>query len=290
MRKGILLIAVILLSTAGFVRAEEEKLGVTLDVTYLSSYIWRGFDWFHDDRGAIQTGIGLDLWDTGFGFKIVSTSAIGAGSGRLGGLLQEVPGSEVGFQNLERWDYTLYYHNIFDEQETWATGYNVGWTYYNFPDSPKKAFDMQEVFASFSWPNICPAGVVPSYTVVCMWPSESGSGLNRTFASVDKTTGAGSGGIGGWLHIVGLDYDLTVPGIMPETPEQTFHLSANMVYNDGVLAADHDWSHAVLGVSTNFDISNNLSFTPGLYYQASMEDSVNRDDEVWVSLSMKYAF
>jgi len=290
MRKGILLIAVILLSTAGFVRAEEEKLGVTVDVTYLSSYIWRGFDWFHDDQGAIQTGIGLDLWDTGFGFKIVRTSAIGAGKGPLGGYMQQYDVELLGFQNLERWDYTLYYYNSLFEAETYATDYKVGWTYYNFPDSSKNYADMQEVFASLSWPKICPAGVVPSYTVVCMWPSESGSDLNRIFASADKTTGAGSGSAGGWLHIVGLGYDWTVPGIMPETPEQTFHLSANMVYNDGVLAADPDWSHAVLGVSTDFDISNNLSFTPGLYYQASMDDSVNRDDEIWVGLSMKYAF
>jgi len=73
-----------------------------------------------------------------------------------------------------------------------------------------------------------------------------------------------------------------------------------MVYNDGVAPGvvinqasgtiDHDWSHAVFGVSTDFDLGNNLSFTPAVYYQSSWEDSVNTEDEAWVSLSMKYAF
>ena len=49
-KKVILLIAVVLLSTASLVRAEEEQLGVTLDVTYVSSYIWRGVDLLDDKR------------------------------------------------------------------------------------------------------------------------------------------------------------------------------------------------------------------------------------------------
>ncbi len=78
MRKGILLIAVILLSTAGFVQAEEEKLSGTIDVTYLSKNIWRGFDYYADDHSAFQTGIGIDLYGTGFGVDVRLTRAISA--------------------------------------------------------------------------------------------------------------------------------------------------------------------------------------------------------------------
>ena len=293
-KKVILLAVVILLSTAGLVQAQERKLSGTIDVTYLSSYIWRGVDWFHDDRGAIQPSIDLNLWDTGFGFKITSTMPIGNGSGPLTGNMQKVTenttGMEVSFQNLERWDYTLYYHNTFKEQETWATNYTVGWTYYNFPDSSKNRFDMQEVFASFSWPNICPAGIVPSYTAIYMWPSESGSALNRATRGFDKMLGVGSGSISGWIHVFGLAYDWTVPGFLAETPEQTLHLSTDFVYNDGALAVDHDWSHVVLGVSTSFELADSLSFTPGIYYQETMDDSVNTQDEFWVGLGISYTF
>jgi len=110
-----------------------------------------------------------------------------------------------------------------------------------------------------------------------MWPAKSDSVVS---------------GAEGWIHIFGLGYDWAIPALMPETTEQLLHLSADFVYNSGTarLNVDHDWSHAVLGVSTDFDIANNLTFTPGLYYQLSMDDSINPDDETWVSLSMKYKF
>jgi len=95
-------------------------------------------------------------------------------------------------------------------------------------------------------------------------------------------------------NIFGLDYALTIPPIIPETTEQVLNLHAEAIYNDGVGPAgeivDHDWSNAVFGVSTDFDLGNNLTFTPAFYYQSSWDDSVNDDDETWVSLSMKYKF
>ncbi len=138
---------------------------------------------------------------------------------------------------------------------------------------------MQEVFVSFSWPEICPEGIVPSYTIVQMWPAESKADCQDN---------------GGWWHIFGLGYDLSVPGLTSDTPEQILHLSAETAYNDSVYAGgktvDHDWSHAVFGISTDFDLGNNLGLTPGIYYQSSWDDSVNASDEYWLSLSMKYKF
>jgi len=275
-KKAILLAAVIMLSTAGLAQAQEGELSGTIEVTYLSSYIWRGFDYYADDHSAIQPSIDIDLYGTGFGVKVLHSRAISAP-----------------FENAERISIALYYGNSLFEGENYATDYTTGWVYYGFPDEPRsgsargQAADMQEFFASFSWPNICPAGVVPSYTIVCMWPSEGKSTVRNN---------------AGWLHIFGLGYDWTVPGFLPDTPEQMVHLSAEMVYNDGAAPGvapgpgvtgskiDHDWSHAVFGVSTDFDVAKNLTFTPGVYYQSSWDDSVNTEDETWVSLSMKYAF
>jgi len=270
-KKGILLVAVVLLSAVSFAQAEEGELTGTIDVTYLSSYIWRGFDYYADGHSAIQPSIDLDLYGTGFGINVLWSRAIGGE-----------------FENAERISTTLYYANSIN-----GTDYKVGWVYYGFPDEPRsgsmmtdaQAADMQEAFASLSWPDLCPAGVVPSYTVLTMWPSEGDSAARKN---------------SGWAHIVGLNYDLTVEGFLPETPEQVLQLSAAAVYNDGVApgvvigtasgTVDHDWSHAVFGISTDFDLGNNLSLTPGIYYQSSWEDTVNTQDETWVGVSMKYKF
>lgn len=258
-KKAILLIAVILLSTAGLIQAQERNISGTFDVTYLSRYIWRGFDMYEDDHSAIQPSIDLDLYGTGLGIKILWSRA-----------------NKSGFEDNEWFNYTLYYNNSLFQAQNYATDYTVGWGYYNYPNRSKKASDLQEFFAAFSWPEICPAGVVPSYTVVLMWPSKS----NSTFAS----------DYGGWLHVLGLDYDITVPELISEIPVHTIHLSADFVYNDGVLGADTEWSHMVFGLSTDLEIRNNLTFTPAVYYQSSWDDSVNNDDEIWVGVSMKYKF
>ena len=269
MKKGILLAAAILLSAAGFAQAQEGELSGSANLTFLSSYIWRGYDWYRNNGPAVQLGMDLNFYDTGFGLSIVNTRALKSGNGF----------GNISHQNLERIDLTLSYNNNLFEGQQYATDYKLGWVYYNFPDSSSNYMDMQELFLSLSWPEMCPRGIVPSYTIVCLWPSESNSWIDTQ-----------TGGAGGWLHIVGVGYDWTIPGFVPETPEQILHLSADLVYNDGVFGADHDWSHGTLGVSTMFNIVENLTLTPGLYYQVSMDDSVNDKDEFWVSLGLSYKF
>jgi hypothetical protein len=271
-KKGILLTAVILMSTAGLVQAQEGELHGVIDVTYLSKYIWRGFD-IYGDKSAIQPSIDLDLYGTGFGVNLMAHRA---NSGE--------------YENSERWDYTLYYQNNLFEGETYATNYRLGWVYYNYPDNSshtRDSLDLQEIHAILSWPKICPAGIVPSYCIVKLWPSNSGTVVGARSPS--------GGTASGFAHIFMLDYGLTVPGLLPETPEQVLNLHTEMVYNDGVgpngANVDHDWSNIVFGVSTDFDLGNNLSFTPGIFHQITMDKSVNPDkDETWVGLSMRYKF
>lgn len=275
-KKAMLLIAVILFSAAGLAQAQEGELHGVIDVTYVSSYIWRGFDLYPPDHSAIQPSIDVDLFGTGFGFKTWMTRANGRG-----------------FENSERWDYTLYYQNSLFADESYATNYRLGWVYYNYPDQPEKGSmtapnaALQEIHAILSWPKIFPIeGLVPSYCLVKMWPSESNS-----YSGAKSPFG---GTASGFAHIFMLDYGLPIPGLLPDTPEQTLRLHTEVIYNDGVGPAgqdvDHDWSNAVFGVATDFDLGNNLAFTPGVYYQSSWDDSVNPSDEYWVSLGMSYRF
>jgi len=278
MKKGILLAAVILLSTVGFAQAQEELSG-TIDVTYLSAYLWRGFDEYPGahGEGAILSSIDLDLYGTGLGLNVLWSRA-------NTGAVKKAVNNGISFENNERIDLTLSYSSSYFEYETYATDYSVGWVYYNYPDQPREGSssdtrsNAQEFFASLSWPEISPEGVVPSYTIIRMWASESG---------------AYDHDLSGWFHIFGLGYDLPVEGLLPDIPEQILHLSAAMVYNEGAggPGVDHDWSHLVLGVSTDFDLGNDLTLTPGVYHQNTFERSVNGDEDItWASLSLKYAF
>ncbi|MHC4394089.1 MAG: TorF family putative porin [Planctomycetota bacterium] len=265
MKKGILLTAVVLLSAVSLVQAEEGKLGATYDITFVSRYIWRGQDRYAPNVTGIQQNLDIDFYGTGLGVNIFSSRA-----------------NTAGFENLEELDITLYYCNTAFEGAA-TMDYTLGWVHYNYPDEPRGgnpavpgSGDMQEFFATLSWPELCDFGIVPSYTAIVMWPATSGSN-----AAVNR----------GWYHVVGLGYDLNVPGMLPETAEQALNLSFELWYNDGAYGADNDWSHAVFGVSTDFEITENLSFTPGLYYQITMNNLVNTDkDETWVTLGMSYTF
>jgi len=274
-KKAILLTAVFLFATLSVVQAQEGELHGTIDVTYLSKYVWRGFD-IYGDKSAIQPSIDLDLYGTGFGVNIMGHMA-----------------NSSEYVNGERWDYTLYYCNSLFEGESYAMNYRLGWVNYNYPDNPSKGSatapnaSLQELHAMLSWPNICPAGVIPTYILVKMWPSESGSfsGSNSPFG----------GTASGFAHIFMLDYPMTIQGIMPDTAEQVLHLHTELIYNDGVGPAgqnvDQDWSNAVFGISTSFDLGSNLMLTPAIYYQVTMDKSVNDDkDETWATAGLTYKF
>jgi len=269
MKRVVFLTVAVWLGAAGLIHAQEHSISITgsVEFTYLNSYIWRGFDMYGESCSALQPSVDLDIFDSGFRANILVSIPSDSGT------------------NLKEARYSPYYNNSLWEGEKYVMRYKAGWTYYDYFDNPRETYNMQEIFAAFTWPEICPAGFVPSYTAICSWPYKSNSDLARKSA--------------GWLHIFGLGYDWTVPGILPDTPQQKFHLSGAVVYNDGAWdfaspggdgTVDHDWSHAVFGISTDFDLGYNITFTPTVYYQASMDNSVNTEDEVWVSLNMAYRF
>ena len=268
-KKAILLTAVILLTTAGFAQAQEGELSGTVDVSYVSKWIWRGFDMI-DDKAAVQPSVDLDLFGTGFSLNVLASYAGSSGT------------SDVSTVNMTRYDYTLAYSCTLFEGETYATDVRANFIYYDFIDEPDKAADAEELGVGFSWPELCPAGIVPSYYVCKLWNARSSSDLASDYP--------------GWIHIFGLGYDLKTPGILPDTPEQVFNLSAAAVYNDGAggnpktgAVADHDWSHILWGVSTEIEAGPG-TFTPAVYYQTSMDDSVNPEDEFWAGLSYAIPF
>ena len=185
----------------------------------------------------------------------------------------------------------VYYGNRFFDGEAYATNYRIAYVYYNYPDMSAhtvKSVDLQELQAFFCWPEILPIkGLVPGYVLVKLWPSNSG-----TFVG---TKSPSTGSASGFAHIFMLDYGMDMESISLDMAGQILKFHTEMVYNDGVgpngANVDHDWTNVVFGISTDIALSEDLVFTPGLYHQITMDESVNDDkDESWVSLGMTYKF
>ena len=261
MKKQFFILATLMMLSVSAMAVQGE-LGIDLDATWVSKYIWRGFDML-DDKAAFQPSVNIDLYGTGFSFNIWTSQAC---SSKNGGSVSTV--------DAEEWDYSVTYANMFHEGEQYQTNYAASWLYYNFPDRAAKDGDQAEFNVAFSWPNICEFGVVPEYTIVYLYSARGDGAMARSEPE-------------GFIHIFGLGYDYDCPAL-----QMPLSLSWDLVYNDGAGGAtvDHDWSHTVFGVSTSFDAPMGGTFTPGVYYQISMDESVNNENELWVALSYGLKF
>jgi len=252
-KKWLLLIAAVLLSAAGPARAQESELAVTFDLTYMSKYMSKGAE-AYGQKGALFKTIDLDLYGTGFGMIVKHRNA-----------------TSSGYVDKQRFDYRPYYKSELFEGKPYATNYNISVGYEHYPGLARnRANTTFEWIFKFSWPNISPQGLVPSYIAHYEYPA--GSGYNYSY-------------ITGWVHRFGLGYDLSIP----ELPKP-LHFSSEVAYTDGLGGKTHDWSYATFGASTRFKISDELCFVPGLYHQISLDDSVCKRDVTYCILSMKYKF
>ncbi len=253
--KRILLVTIVLLSTAPLYAAEQEKkLGVTFDLQYHSKWLSKGAE-AYGQQGALFKILDLDFYGSGFGVKVIHRNATASG-----------------YVDKERFDFRPYYKNQLFEGKPYATNYNISVGYEYYPGlSRRKANTTYEWIFAFSWPNIFPNGIVPSYTAHYEYPALSGGRYNY---------------ITGWVHRFGLGYNINVT----ELPNP-LNLSTEIAYTDGLGGASHDWSYINFGLKTGFDITENLTFTPGLYHQISMDDSVSKRHNItYCILSMKYTF
>ena len=251
----VLLISMIWLSTVSAAQAEEPKLGVNFDLTYMSKYMTKGSEGYGQQGGLFKT-IDLDFWGTGFGAAVKHRNA-----------------TSSGYVDKQRFDYKVYYGSRLFEDRPYETKYKISWQYEHYPGLARnKANTTQEWNFVFSWPKILPGGLVPKYAACYEYPS--GSGYRRH-------------DVAGWVHRFGLGYDVKVPEL-----HKPLHLSMDVSYRDGLGGddKDHDWSHATFGVSTKFGITDNLAFVPGVYHQISMDDSVCKRDVTYCTLSMRYKF
>jgi hypothetical protein len=257
-------------AVTGAVWAAEGKLGVDVDIAWASKYIWRGLD-LGDNKAAFQPSVNFDLWGSGFSANIWGSWLGGPTNGAESAL------------TTEELDYSFTYANALMKDEASQIDYALTYTYFDYYTHSSSFADMQDLALSLSMPKACPAGFVPKYTVAYSWSGRPGP--------TPGVMGQSLSGAAGFVHIFGLDYNFKLG-------EQPFTASASAVYNDGAYGTntgpgevDHDWSNIVWGLSTSFKCPfTGAKITPGIYYQTSMDDSVNKNDEFWTTLSYKFSF
>jgi hypothetical protein len=255
------------------------KIDGTVGVTYDSMYMWRGFRVF-DNKSATHILGDVTLADTGFGISAFGHMA-----------------NASGFVDYQRWDYTAYYQNALFTDEAYVTNFRVGFVYYNYPRRNQgESIDLEEIHTVLSWPKILGIdGLCPSYVLIKTWPAIHDS----LFSTLHTNSPSG------FIQIAMLDYGFTLQQeVVPGFPNLPFRLHSELVYNDGVTPLpsvpnpDHGFSDAVFGVSTDLDLSpfvnlkaSSLVFTPGVFYQDTMEKSVDpKGNELWSSFGLKYSF
>jgi hypothetical protein len=141
-----------------------------------------------------------------------------------------------------------------------------------------------------SWPNLLPVpGLQPSYAFAYMFP-----GRDNRWAEIRRP--GFDDNAQGMFHILMLDYAFTTPALIPSMDDQVIKLHSELVYNGGVSPfgrrVNSGFSDAVVGASTDFafGLDRNIVLTPAVYYQFSLEDTVNPENEFWVSVGLKYLF
>ena len=285
MKKQMIVCTVVMLAAVTLVHAQEPTITGNVDLTYTTKYVWRGFNVF-GSKTAIHPTVNLFMPSTSMGFSVEGHRA-----------------NSSGYEIFERWDYSLYYLGKMFEGETYEMNYRVAYVYYNYPQQSSHSrgdnpiddpgfglecgvYDIHEGHIVLSCPTILGIdGLVPTYVLVKLMPVNSG-----TVVGAKSPSGGTSSG---FAHIFMLDY--AMPITCPLTGvDRDLNLHSEVVFNDGVSPVgtntDHDWSNAVFGVSTNYEIEENINLKPGFYYQSSWDDSVNSSDEYWASLGLTANF
>ncbi len=252
---GLFLMVSPTLSQAGQIEKEEAKLGIEFDAAWASKYIWRGFD-LYDDRAAFQPGFDFDLFGTGFSVNVWGSTACSDGYG-----------------DSDELDYSVTYQSSLFAETKYQTDYSLTWLYYDYFRISSDEADSQEFDLSLSWPMILPYNITPTYTIAYLYAAQSSSPAS----SIEME---------GFVHILGLTYDCN----LPET-DLPLTFSWDITYNDGQGGTDidHDWSHMTWGIASSIDFGPG-SFTPAVYYQTSMEKSINDENEFWMALSYTLSF
>jgi hypothetical protein len=263
MKKTMIVLVLCGLATAAFAQEQKQEKDwtTTVDLSYTSRYIWRGYDVL-DNAGAFQPSVDF-LHSSGLGATLWMSYAERGGS----------TGSIDSRADMAEYDYTVYYKGKAFAGDCFETNYKIGWRYYDYIRRATKELDKQEVFLEFEMPQLTGTPLIPRAGIYQIWPSKSDS-------QIDDCSGT--------IYLMGFSYLLPTEEMLPNLP-LTF--SWDIAFNDGTMYSDHDWSHMVWGLETKLTCPfTGAKIVPAFYFQNSFEDTVNKNDEYWGTISYSFAF
>ncbi len=230
---------------------------VQVSGTAQSKHIWHGFD-LMDGHSVFFPAATLTLGDTGFSAKLFGAYAVGGDMGQRDEL-----------------DGALFYARDLLPDTRYATHGTLNYFYYGKPRVPSQRADAQEIGLGLSWPKLLGDNILePSYYVGSLWPTEHDSQAS---------------GISGFIHVLGLTYNLAVPNPGTQDHPQFFKLYGDVTYNDGFGGAGRGWSHLTFGTSTDL-AAGKITITPALNYQIAIDDSITSAHGFWGGLTFRYCF
>lgn len=234
-----------------------QNLPVDAKIDYVQKYMWRGFDALNGDP-AIQPSFTLDFGRTGYYVGIWGSFAL-----------------DEKWRKWDELDFYAGYYNSLWKKDWYALDIDISYTYVCYPRQDRNQ-DTHEIALALKFPNVIPP-IGPSNLVPY-----------STFYYGRSVTGNADDGL--WIKL-GTYYELPVPAVLPWQEKQTLTTYVETFHNDGAQAAkvDPGWSHLVTGITSTFRWRG-IGFTPGIHYQWSWEDTVNKKNEFWFTFSVSYKF
>lgn len=252
--------------------AEPAKpLEISVSADWVSKYMFRGFDVL-DDSGAYQPSVDIGL---GCGLHFNWWASYSSHDRGKDLIYEEVEIDDdkgegtvlvpvLDRHDLDEHDYTVYWGGDIAD----CIDVELGFIYYDFIHLDSRA-DFMEYYGTFTLSDM---------------PLSPYFGAYYGHEKHDDTLGEG------WNTVIGGSHSLPLCGLTCGGTELTLDLAADVWYNGGQYNVDTGWSHATFGGGVTFPLCENLEFTPGLYYQLSMEDEINDEDEWWATLSLAYTW
>ncbi len=235
---------------------EGKEVNITAASSYTSRYIWRGFDLYGDNDGAIQPSIDISTnalrW-VDISFNLWSSWAI-----------------DSGHEEADEIDYSVSISRDVCDFLNVSTGY----VYFDYPNANSLA-DVNEFWGSISILAIPGLEEIPLSTTI--------------WAGYDFPVDSG-GPERGWYFSLTEAVEVELPKVSEMLDAPVLGSAITIGGTDGVGGVDAELlSYIQYSLSMTIG-KGNVSFGPSLHYVDNFEDTINDNDEIWVSCDFSVGF
>ena len=306
MRGKIIISLLVAVGCLGLInKAAANDINASVETSFMTKYMWHGFETFGSKTGT-SIDLNVEFGDTGLYFGAQYLTPNGSGNVNINDFDRSVA-IEGSLVDRAKYIYYAGYKFTLLDAETFETNMDFKYQYHDYYRTSSEVLDQQEFSLFAQWKNLIGSGFVPYYQLTYL--SDADSGWSMYDAKPDP------GGpflpplygndqnnhIKGWLHKIGLAYDM--PTYMPELGIRNVRFLADAVYNDGAwgtskanadfggsVGGGSDWTHITYGAETDLD----FGFGPlglGVYYQHALTgDYSNLNHTFYSTLSYKIEF